>query len=264
MYCRKCGTQFDGNFCPNCGEPAKTVQETDKSFFTVPEQPKTDSIATKMPFYSRTWFIILVTFCCCFPLGIFLMWKYKKFNKPTRIVITLLFIIMTGIVMVSPRNPQQDLEIQDVSSDIENKDQHLIVFDAAQFYTEENGEYRPFHESEVIELIGEPESIEEWDYTSPTGLIYPIRALTYEDGEYVYEFNNDYLLRIQIFKPFEYEERDSFIEMFNLPRYSDTTIDDNGLNYHARRCGVYDLWLMDITDTTVGTTYITYFSGVFD
>ena len=136
MYCRKCGTQFDGNFCPNCGEPAKTVQETDKSFFTVPEQPKINSTVTKMPFYSRTWFIILVTFCCCFPLGIFLMWKYKKFNKPTRIVITLLFIVMTGIV----------------SSDIENKDQHLIVFDAAQFYTEENGEYRPFHESEVIEI----------------------------------------------------------------------------------------------------------------
>lgn len=78
MYCRKCGTQFDGNFCPNCGEPAKTVQETDKSFFTVPEQPKINSTVTKMPFYARTWFIILVTFCCCFPLGIFFDVEVQK------------------------------------------------------------------------------------------------------------------------------------------------------------------------------------------
>lgn len=102
MYCRKCGTQFDGNFCPNCGEPAKTVQETDKSFFTVPEHPKTDSMATKMPFYSQTWFIIVSMFTCCFPIGVFLMWKYKKFNKVVRIAITALFTFSLISVLANP------------------------------------------------------------------------------------------------------------------------------------------------------------------
>ena len=47
----------------------------------------------KEPFYSQTWFILLMMLCCCFPIGLFLMWKYKKFNKPARIIITALFAI---------------------------------------------------------------------------------------------------------------------------------------------------------------------------
>lgn len=47
----------------------------------------------KGPFYSQTWFILLMMLCCCFPIGLFLMWKYKKFNKPVRIIITAVFVI---------------------------------------------------------------------------------------------------------------------------------------------------------------------------
>lgn len=47
----------------------------------------------KEKFYQKTWFIVLMLLCCCFPLGLFLMWKYKKFNKPVRIVITVLFVL---------------------------------------------------------------------------------------------------------------------------------------------------------------------------
>lgn len=52
------------------------------------------SNGTKSQFYQSTWFIILMTFFCCFPIGLFLMWKYKKFNKPARIIITALFAII--------------------------------------------------------------------------------------------------------------------------------------------------------------------------
>lgn len=150
------------------------------------------------------------------------------------------------------------------SKDNTVSDQTPIVFDAARFWVDENGEKRPMHEQEVISLIGEPESIEEWNYKTGIGLQYPIRSLSYNGGKYIYEFNNDYLLRIQITEPFEYTDRKDFIKMFNLSTYINTTTDDNNINYRAYNCGVADLWLMDITDTTIGTTYITYFSGVFD
>lgn len=52
------------------------------------------SNGTKSQFYQSTWFIILMTFFCCFPIGLFFMWKYKKFNKPARIIITALFAII--------------------------------------------------------------------------------------------------------------------------------------------------------------------------
>ena len=48
----------------------------------------------KTPFYQTTWFILLMMFCCCFPVGLFLMWKYKKFHIGVRIAFTSFFILL--------------------------------------------------------------------------------------------------------------------------------------------------------------------------
>lgn len=177
-------------------------------------------------------------------------------QKKTRKSGCLIFIVVVAIFIFIGSNMNHHSE--------ETESEPQIVFDAARFIVEEDGQNRPMHEAEVINLIGEPQSIDEWNYTTALGLQYPIRSLSYDDGNYVYEFNNDYLLRIQIFEPFNFENRDNFISMFNLTKYVNTEIEDKNINYHAYNCGVADLWLMDISDATIGTTYITYFSGVFD
>lgn len=53
-----------------------------------------EHLTRDIKFYQADWFVILVSFCCCFPLGLFIMWYYKKFNKVTRIFITSFLLLM--------------------------------------------------------------------------------------------------------------------------------------------------------------------------
>ena len=47
----------------------------------------------KMKFYQKTWFTVLFLILF-FPIGLFTMWKYKKFNKVARIIISVIFAIL--------------------------------------------------------------------------------------------------------------------------------------------------------------------------
>lgn len=52
-------------------------------------------------FYQKTWFIILLLILF-FPVGLFLMWKYKPFNRPAHIVIT---VIIAALAVYGIANP---------------------------------------------------------------------------------------------------------------------------------------------------------------
>lgn len=54
-------------------------------------QPGSSDHPKKTPFYQSTWFIILML-VFFFPIGVFLMWKYKRFNKIVRAVLTVFFL----------------------------------------------------------------------------------------------------------------------------------------------------------------------------
>lgn len=45
----------------------------------------------RVPFYQSIWFTVLMMFCCCFPVGLFLMWRYRKFTLVVRGIVTILF-----------------------------------------------------------------------------------------------------------------------------------------------------------------------------
>ena len=42
-----------------------------------------------LKFYQRWWFAFISLFFCCFPLGLFLLWRNKKFTKVNRITMTI-------------------------------------------------------------------------------------------------------------------------------------------------------------------------------
>ena len=67
MYCRFCGTEFNGNFCPSCGaqsaQPAGTPQQnqnvTQQQVFSNQASPSRAPKANK-PFYSKWWFWVII------------------------------------------------------------------------------------------------------------------------------------------------------------------------------------------------------------
>ena len=91
------GQNLMGNSVQTVGEPTETIPETpahQTSINGVPVDNSPVSVPVKEPFYSKIWFIVLMLLFCCFPIGLFLMWKYKKFNKPARVIITLFYVIV--------------------------------------------------------------------------------------------------------------------------------------------------------------------------
>lgn len=51
----------------------------------------------RQKFYQSTWFTVL-TLIFLMPLGVFLMWKYNKFNKRARIILSGIFVLMVLFV----------------------------------------------------------------------------------------------------------------------------------------------------------------------
>lgn len=67
MTCKKCGTEFRGNFCPKCGTPARPTQGFQQP---IPGQPMTPQKG-KTPVYKKWWFWsiiigIAIIFLVCF------------------------------------------------------------------------------------------------------------------------------------------------------------------------------------------------------
>lgn len=72
-------------------------------------------------FYQKTWFTILFLFLF-FPIGLFTMWKYKKFNKVARIIITVLLCIgMIASYFGSESQDSSSVDSNDTTTTTEKK-----------------------------------------------------------------------------------------------------------------------------------------------
>lgn len=91
MICNNCGTVFsEGRFCPNCGaaysEMANNIPSNNFTKVVMPQKKK---------WYQKTWVIILLLIFV-FPVGLFLMWKYKKNWKIlVKLAITVIILFFT-------------------------------------------------------------------------------------------------------------------------------------------------------------------------
>jgi hypothetical protein len=135
-----------------------------------------------------------------------------------------------------------------------------VVFDATKFIVDDE---RTVTEAELIDMLGEPESIEEWNYQVYQELLlreveYPIRSLFYQGGTYEYKFNNDHLQRITINMDIPYNKKSDILPLFGLSEYSNSEITDTGVAYRVTNCGVYDFWVTKMDNQIIHNIHISY------
>lgn len=135
----------------------------------------------------------------------------------------------------------------------EQKKEVAVVLDAMSFYRDD----KTVNEAQLIEMNGEPDSIEEWKQKGVSAT-YSIKTLYY--GNYAYHFNNDMLQRISISEEIPYTDKDEILEMFGLKKYSNTTINDLNVSYRADKCGVYDFWIPIMDEDSLDEIRISYTS----
>lgn len=105
--------------------------------------------------YQKTWLIVLCLIVV-FPIGIFLMWKYHKFSKVIRTIVTIVIIFAFGCLMFG--NDSDDIDysrpLGDYDTDItyydlarnpDDYEDHLLVMQGTVVQTMEGDE-------DVVEL----------------------------------------------------------------------------------------------------------------
>lgn len=121
MRCPKCGKDVrDGlTFCPFCGaefidskqkKQKKTeYDEQKKQRLEEAQQQNNWDEAPKKKFYQKTWFIILLLILF-WPVGMFLMWRYARWNKIAKVIVTILIaiIFIFGIIPDNDNNSEPE------------------------------------------------------------------------------------------------------------------------------------------------------------
>lgn len=163
-------------------------------------------------------------------------------------------LILVNLIMENPENPGAVPTSSTTSSpSLESNDVEMVL-DAMSFY---DGN-KTISESKLIELKGEPDEIEEWNYKSVTKT-YPIRTLYY--GNYAYHFNNGLLHRISIDDvEIPYKNKEDILKMFGLKKYKNSEVTDTNFAYRVTNCGVYDFWVPIMDEDSLNSIRISYSS----
>lgn len=150
--------------------------------------------------------------------------------------------------------------VKDAKTETKKEDvAETVIIDVMQYWTSET---TTITEKELIEQLGEPDSVDEWEYEGSYQVlvdktpVYLIRSLYY--GNYEYLFNDDMLQRININEEIPYKNTDNILTMFGLKEYSNTKITNNNISYRVSNCGVPDFWVYSMDEDSLDGIKISY------
>lgn len=113
MRCPKCGCESNGKFCQNCGA---NLDGDNNDYFYNANPPKIN-LPIKQKWYTKAWFTIFMLIFF-FPVGLYLMWKYRTWNKLVKIIITAIFVLMFLETVLSDENNSDSEQTQASSEQI--------------------------------------------------------------------------------------------------------------------------------------------------
>lgn len=96
MKCGNCNTEFEGNFCPNCGANTNNsaqnnhdaTQQTTNFYANAEQTPNLPNPqSNKPPISTALVIILLIVFI---PVGLYFMWEKTNWNKIVKIAITVI------------------------------------------------------------------------------------------------------------------------------------------------------------------------------
>ena len=105
-----------------------------------------------MESYEKDWFVILMLILC-FPVGLFLMWKYSKCHKIVKTIISVLLIAI--VILSNGIKKPKNIETKDTNVEVETltvderkelQEKSKIILDNKDYYTMNEDERKTINE----------------------------------------------------------------------------------------------------------------------
>lgn len=243
IKCEECGKEISdkAKTCPNCGVPLnEIIQEAAES--NAANNYYKGNISS-MPYVGK-----------------------KKSGCLKFFIIILFGCMLLSYISVITYEENGDGQ-QDEQKSKNNKDESIII-NAEQFWR--------ISPEQLIEIMGEPEEIEERDFD--TGVdTYPSISYKYEDGRYNFLIIENCVVKLTVYSPkykesngegFTYKSENQIFTMFGIKMSNDTVRTANtgyALRYQLVTDKIEDFWVTDIDseNKTFNIVNITYDQGYF-
>ena len=175
----------------------------------------------------------------------------------------IVFIVVIIIIISSNSGDKQQQNVDETASNVVETAANVVI-DAMSFWVDASQEIA-ISDEELIERLGEPESVDEWNYINSETKV-PIKTLYYDDNTYAYHFNSGVLQRIKIEDvEIPYANKKEIPSLFGLNGYANAkVVADTGVAYRVENCGVRQLWVQIMDKNNLKTIAIDYGTAFID